>query len=196
MNDLIDIAVLSFRRPRQAAARILARSLSLPQALMLLALCAVLVAMALSLMLRISPASQTVQPASVEAVFLDMAATPLRFAVLQFAALVYFGFGLFQIGRWAGGKGGLTETLGLMAAFQMLLLIMGIIVTLSALIFPPIAILAVVAFPVLILWILTQFVMALHGFASALAVLLGIVAGYVGLIIVLSLVLSILGFGA
>ena len=196
MSELIDVAFLSFRRPRQAAKWILALNLNLPQTVMFVGLTAVLVALVLSLMLRISPAPETAFPGSVEAMVLAMVSTPLRFAALQFGYLVYSGFGLYQIGRWAGGKGSLTQSLAIMAALQLLQLVMASVVTLSALIFPPAALLAMVAFPVILLWILTQFVMALHGFTSPLAVLFGIVAGYVGLIIVLSLVLSILGFGS
>ena len=95
----------------------------------------------------------------------------------------------------AGGRGSLANALLLVAWFQVILLVVVLALTALGLILPPAAGLLALALPVLVGWMLTQFVMELHGFTSAWRVLFGILGGYVAVVIALSLVLAAVGFG-
>jgi hypothetical protein len=115
--------------------------------------------------------------------------------VLEFASLAFTAAAIFQIGRWAKGRGDLTGALLLVSWLQFLILLLQVALVVIAVVVTQLAGLLTLTFPVLFGWLLTQFVMELHGFTSPWKVFVGIVAAFLGLCIVMTVILISFGIG-
>ena len=122
---------------------------------------------------------------------------PLQTAALQAGFLLVTIVAIFGIGRWQGGKGSFADTLFLLGWLQVVLLSIQVAQIVALATIPPVAeILGVVGLAVSF-WILTQFIVELHGFKSAWRVFLAIVGAIFLLALALSaLLVSVYGAGA
>lgn len=102
--------------------------------------------------------------------------SPLETAILQAGILLLTVAGVYLIGRWRGGKGRSADTLLLIGWLQIVLLCIQIIQIAALVVLPLVAEIIGIAGLVLSLWLLTQFIAELHGFASAWRVFAGILA--------------------
>jgi hypothetical protein len=118
---------------------------------------------------------------------------PVMAAGVQFALLWVMVHALHRIGRAFGGTGGFEGSVAVIVWLQAMLVALQAVQLVVLLLLPPLAGLIGLAGIVLFFWVLTGFVMALHGFASRGLVLVGIVGSFIGIVVALSLVLAMLG---
>lgn len=123
--------------------------------------------------------------------------SPLRTAMLQAGFLLVAVIAVHRVGRWRGGKGTFSDALLLVGWLQFILLCLQVAQILALLVLPPVAEIFGVLGLVLSFWLLTQFVMELHGFQSAVKVFFGIVGVLVAAAILVSMgLVMLLGAGA
>ncbi|MBM7067534.1 YIP1 family protein [Actibacterium sp. 188UL27-1] len=118
---------------------------------------------------------------------------PFYYALVQACLLGITVFAIHVIGRAFDGVGRLEDALGVIVWFQVLLIIMQALQAVTDLILPPLTVFVSFATVILFFYWLTQFVMEVHSFDSALSVLTMIIVSTIGILIAVSLVLAILG---
>lgn len=116
-------------------------------------------------------------------------------AVFQTMILLGLVVAVQGIGRLAGGTGTFPDALLLLAWLQFVMIGVQIVQIVAMLLVPPLFGLATLAALALFMWMLVNFTMALHGFTSALKVVVVTVFSFFGLAVVLAIVLAILGLG-
>jgi Yip1 domain len=162
---LLELARYTVQNPRAAARYLLA--LQLPENARWLMFLLVATASAILMHIGIS-----LLPTAEQIYLANAMSSPLRSAAMQAAFLLLTVVGVYSIGRWRGGTGSFTDTLLLVSWLQFVLLCLQAVQILALIILPPVAeILGVVGLG-LSFWLLTQFVVELHGFSSALRVFL------------------------
>lgn len=120
-------------------------------------------------------------------------AGPIQAGLIQTIALLLTVVGAHVIGRMMGGHGEFADALVLVAWLQGVMVAAQALQLVTLLIMPPVSVLIGVLSMVLFLWLLTNFVAVLHGFASLGKVFGGIVLSAFALAVVLVIVLNILG---
>jgi len=110
--------------------------------------------------------------------------SPIALGLIQGAFLFLIVHAITHIGRLFGGTGGFDGALVLMTWLQFIFLLVQL---------PPLAGLITIAALGLFFWLLVNFIAVLHGFTSTLQVFVMTMLSFVGLIFILSVVLSILG---
>lgn len=119
---------------------------------------------------------------------------PLISFAIQLFFLVGVVYGIYFIGKRAGGNGNFDDSIILIAWLQFVLTCLQAIQLITFLVFPVIAALIGLASAVLFFWLLTNFVAELHGFKSKGRVFGSIIAALIGFLIFIFVVLSISGF--
>ncbi len=117
----------------------------------------------------------------------------LFMAMFQSSILLGMVVAVQGIGRALGGTGSFPDTLLLIAWLQFVMIVFQLVQLVSLLVIPPLFSLITVLALVVFLYLLTNFIVALHGFASALKVLIGIIFSFFGVAMALAILLSILG---
>jgi hypothetical protein len=165
---LLELARYTVQDPRAAARYLLA--LQLPENVRWLTflLVAVLSAILMHVGFELLPQEDQVYLAAAMS-------SPLRSAVIQAAILLITVAGIYGIGRWRGGTGNFADTLLLVSWLQVVLLCLQVVQILALIILPPVAAILGVVGLVLSLWLLTQFIVELHGFSSAWRVFLAMI---------------------
>nr|MBP9950525.1 YIP1 family protein [Cypionkella sp.] len=184
-DSLIRAAFRTVQDPRAGARAILDMGLSLQAGLTALFLMAVCSTMLSSLTFLLSPLREDAQMAAVFG-------NPVKLAVLQSVILILVALLMHGVGRRFGGKGTLPGALALTAWLEFVLILFQVaqLITLAV---PVIAeALGFVGF-VVFLWMLTQFIMELHGFVSAVKVFASIIGTLFATSLILAVVLVILG---
>ncbi len=120
----------------------------------------------------------------------------LFMAMFQTSILLGMVVAVQGIGRAFGGTGTFPDTLLLIAWLQFVMLVFQFAQLVALFIIPPLFGMIAVAALVVFIWMLTQFIMVLHGFTSALRVLIGIIFSFFGVAMLMAIVLSMLGVGA
>lgn len=157
---------------------------------MALALVAVLSALLSSLALRLAP---LLPDPTVAAVF----ASPLILVLLQGGVLLATAMLVHAVGHAFGGRGRFSDALVLMAWIEAVLLVLQVAQIAALVLLPPLADIAGIFAVVALLWLMAHFVAELHGFASAGAVLMGLIATFLALSMALAiLAVAVLGLGA
>ncbi len=118
--------------------------------------------------------------------------SPIRTAALQAGFLLLTVLGVYHVGRSRGGKGNFADALLLVSWLQVILLGLQVAQIAALLVLPPVAEIIGVVGLVLSFWLLTQFIMELHGFTSAARVFLGIIVTLLAAAFVASVVIAIL----
>ncbi|MEL6521964.1 MAG: YIP1 family protein [Pseudomonadota bacterium] len=118
---------------------------------------------------------------------------PLYWAAVQGAFLAMSVFAIHFVGRALDGRGQLEDAMSVMIWFQVLLIMMQVLQFLTSVIMEPLTVFVGFATLILFFYWLTQFIMEVHGFQSAAAVLTMIIVTAIGMLIVLSLILALLG---
>jgi hypothetical protein len=115
---------------------------------------------------------------------------------MQFSVLTIAIFLIHWVGQAAGGQGSFEAAILAVAWIELLMSALRIAQAVIWLASPGLAALVGVLMMVAFLWLLTQFVTELHGFASPLWVLLGILGVALGVLFGLSMILGLLGLSA
>ncbi|NUB43815.1 YIP1 family protein [Fertoebacter nigrum] len=116
-------------------------------------------------------------------------ANPLVSAALQAGVLLLAVQAIHHVGRWRGGTGTFADALLLVVWLQFILLCLQAVQLVAQVLLPPLADMVGIFALVLFFWLLTNFVTALHGFRSRLAVFGGIIAVTVLLAFALAILL-------
>lgn len=126
----------------------------------------------------------------------DLSQLPPPFGFLALQAVMNLGvIGLIaQVGRAFGGRGDFAGALWLVGWMQAITVAFLVAQLLAILLVPALNLPVAVISVGVSIWVLVGYVCALHGFASRLAVLAGMVGAFLAFSFVLSLVLLLLGF--
>ncbi|PRY26572.1 Yip1-like protein [Aliiruegeria haliotis] len=121
--------------------------------------------------------------------------SPVLLTVVMGILLVLVVLAVHGVGRLAGGQGTLPGALAIVAWLQFLLVCLQLVQNVTLFVMPFMASLIGLASIGLFFYLLTQFVCALHGFRNAGVVFVGILFTMMGLIVLMSIVLAVLGVG-
>ncbi len=121
------------------------------------------------------------------------ALSPFSAVVVHGALLVVTVYSAFWIGKIFGGNGSFEEALLLITWMQFIFVVLQVAQTVSLLFFPVVASLIGLIGFCLFFWLLTNFIAVLHGFKSLGLVLAGIIGSVIGIVVVLSIMLPLLG---
>jgi hypothetical protein len=117
----------------------------------------------------------------------------LNVALMQSSVLLATVVAVQGVGRLFGGQGTFPDTLLLMAWLQFVMLVFQVIQMASLVLIPALFGLIVVVALVAFLWMLTHFILALHGFQSALKVVVGIIFTVFAMSFVFAILLTMFG---
>jgi len=120
----------------------------------------------------------------------------LFMAMFQTSALLAMVVAVHGIGRALGGTGAFPDALMLIAWLQFVMLVFQVVQLVALLVIPPLFGLISVAALVVFMWLLTHFIMALHGFVSPLKVAIGIIFSVFAIAMALAILLAMFGIGA
>ncbi len=120
----------------------------------------------------------------------------LFMAMFQTSVLLGMVVAVQGIGRALGGTGTFPDTLLLIAWLQFVMLVFQLAQIVALFLIPPLFGMIAVAALVVFLWMLTQFVLVLHGFTSPVKVFVGIIFSFFGVAMLMAIVLAIFGVGA
>jgi hypothetical protein len=183
LNGLVAMAWRTVRNAREGATEVL--SLGVPRealwpALALVVTLSILLAQIASLLTTGNPGAM-------------MPVGPLAMGFVQLLLLVVMVFAIYWIGRSMGGTGSFEETILLVAWLQFIMVCLQVVQTVALLLLPFVAgIIGLLALG-LFLWLLTNFVAVLHGFASLLQVFVMILVSAFGIAFGLSIILTMIG---
>lgn len=119
----------------------------------------------------------------------------LFMAMFQTSVLLGLVVAVQGVGRALGGKGNFPDTLLLLAWLQFVMLVVQFVQIVALVVIPPVfGVITLLALAVF-MWLLTNFVLVLHGFTSAMKVFVGIIFSFFGVVMVLAFLLTLLGFG-
>ncbi len=125
----------------------------------------------------------------------DMALSPLWHAAVLFGSLVLSAGALQAGGQMLGGKGRLQESLLVVVWLEVVAIAIQVVTLLAALVLPPLAgVLGLIGIVILI-WCIVHFARALHGFAGYGRTIGALLLGAVVVILGMSVLLAMLGFG-
>jgi hypothetical protein len=122
-----------------------------------------------------------------------MGASPLVLGGLQAAFLYLMAHAITAFGRMFGGNGRFPEALTLIVWLQFIFLCVQVVQLVALLAVPPLAGLITILALGLFLWLLVNFIAALHGFTSLGMVFVMTILSAFALLFCLSLVLTLLG---
>jgi hypothetical protein len=184
LTSLFALVQFTLRRPRDSAREIL--GMDLPETVRWIAFALVAVGSAIGTHLSIA-----VLPPDQRVILEQMFASPIRTALLQGGIWLVITLLITALGRMRGGQGRFGDALLLVAWLLFILLCVQALQVLLGLVLPPLADLVGLVGLVLLLWLLTNFVAALHGFASLWSVFFGLVFGAIGLFLGAAILLAI-----
>ena len=187
-GQLMAMVARSVQSPREGAAEVLA--MGVPRAALwpIVILVAILSAIMTQLNLMLTRA-ELPEP------LLSIASAPVWMSVVQFATLALMIGAVYAIGRAMGGTGSLPETALLLSWLQFILVCLNAAQLVAGVILPPFGALVGLAVSILGLWLLVNFIAALHGFRSLFLVFVMLVVAFLSIIFLMSLVLILFGIG-
>lgn len=120
------------------------------------------------------------------------AAMPSGFmaAAVTGGSIILLSLAIRWIGRLAGGSGGLEDVLLLVIWFQFVLVALQVVELAVMLLVPTLGAVVFYAFLAYVVWVLTNFIAVVHGFASLGRVFLGMVLALFAFAFLLSLILA------
>ena len=185
LRDLVSQAWETVRNPRAGAQLVIGQNVPVPLLWQMMA-----VVVALSVVLGQGSLMLVTGPDDLAG---PLVVNPVVMAGLQLAVLIITVHAIHWIGRSMGGTGSFEDALALMIWLQFIMICLQIVQIAAMMIAQPLADVIGLAGLVLFLWLLTNFVAVLHGFHSLGLVFVMILASALGMVFLLSLVLSILG---
>jgi hypothetical protein len=123
------------------------------------------------------------------------ASSPITSFVIQFMVIVLSAIAIQTGGRIFGGKGTLADSLLALTWLEFVLLLVQFAQVAAFLLFPAMGGLIFITAVVLMFYLLVNFIMEVHGFTNALAVVAGVIVGFFAVAILLLILLSLLGIG-
>jgi hypothetical protein len=183
LNSLVAMAWRTVKNPREGATEVL--SLGVPREALWLAL-----ALVVTISILLAQATSLLVTGEAGA---GMPVGPLAMGFVQLLLLVLMVFSIFWIGRSFGGSGSFEETILLVIWLQFIMVCLQVVQTVALVILPVFSGLIGIGALVLFLWLLTNFVTVLHGFASLGKVFIMILVSAFGIAFGLSIILTLIG---
>ncbi len=188
--DLLgDLARQTFRDPQGAARRLIALNPPMEARWLALFLVGVLAVLETRLALLVMPVSD---PAPIFAVISD----PWIGVPAQCLSLVLVAGGIAWIGGLFGGAGRFADALLLVVWLEFLLTLVQALQMVLMFILPPVGTLLALASIGLFLWLMVQFIAALHGFQNLIKVFVGMVGGFILIVTAMATLLAVFGIVA
>ena len=188
MKYWLRLAGLSIADPRGALAEVRGRGHSLSEVALAAALISALGVIFFELSLMLSAAGG--DAGSVLGITSPVGAFVFQYAMIWITAvIVWIG------GRMFGGTAGVDDSLLAVTWLQAVMLLVQVFQMAALLLVPPLDLLIFMAAAVLLIYLLVNFIMEIHGFTSAMAVVAGVVGGFFALALVISILMAILGIG-
>ena len=184
LNGLSQAVIQTIRNPRSGARMVLSIDLSRRERWEMLLLTVVLSAVLAKLSVYVSGGSEEV------GIF---AASPFALGAVQLVLMLFAVHAIDLVGRRMGGTGDLDGAIVIVTWLQFVMICIQILQILLLLIAPVLSFLLGVAGLGLFFWMLTQFIMELHGFKSAMSVFTGIFLCLLGFAVVFSIVIGLTG---
>ncbi|MEM1363314.1 MAG: Yip1 family protein [Pseudomonadota bacterium] len=186
LRDLLSRAIETVRNPQDGARLVIGQNIPMPILWqMMFAVVALSVVLGQGLMIFLAEPTSLAGP---------LVWNPMLMAGVQVAVLMISVYAVHWIGHAMGGTGTFEDALALMIWLQFIMICLQIVQLAAMMLAQGLADIIGLAGVVLFLWLLTNFVAVLHGFRSLGLVFVMILGSLLGIIFVLSLVLSILGF--
>ncbi|MDR9484216.1 MULTISPECIES: Yip1 family protein [Sediminimonas] len=186
-DDLVALVVETVRRPADAARRILAWRIASSLLWMGFALTVVLNTLLFHISSLIYPMPSGA--IAVPALF----SSPFLYAAVMGGGLLLMALVLTQVGKMLGGVGRFEDVLTLLVWLQALRLAAQVIVLVLMALLPAFAALVTMAIGLLSLWILMNFINAVHGFDSLGRSFMALVLAILGISVGLSMLLALFG---
>lgn len=184
LNGLSQAVIQTIRDPRSGARMVLSINLSRRERWEMLLLTVVLSAVLAKISVYLSGGSEEV------GIF---AASPFALGAVQLVLMLFAVHAIDLVGRRMGGTGDLDGAIVLVAWLQFVMICIQILQIMLLLIAPVLSFLLGVAGLGLFFWMLTQFIMELHGFKSAMSVFTGIFLCLLGFAVIFSILIGVTG---
>lgn len=176
----------SLLQPRDAARKVLAVRVGF-DALLEAALAVTCIGMVLAFIaVRLSPGA--LDPSTT-----FVLANPLLGAAFQLCVLAAVVGGIVHVGRFFGGKGGVTGALATVVWLDFVMLLIQALQIGAIVLVPPIATFLSIAAVIWVIWAMACFVSELHGFQNPIVVMGGVVLSMAVLFFGIALVLTFIG---
>lgn len=186
VKGLAGLLAETMQAPRSAARRLLGLSLSLAERWQALALVVILSVI-------LTQATVLLAPADEAAVMSQMLGSPLRSGIVQAIVLVAMVFAAHFVGRLMGGVGEFSGALLVIAWLEFVMVCLQVVQMVASLAVPFLAPVIGLFGLLLFFWLLTQFLLVLHGFRSPVKVFIMILITLFGMAFVVALLLGLLG---
>lgn len=121
--------------------------------------------------------------------------SPIGAFMFQYAMILVTAVVLCYVGRMFGGKAGLTDSLLAVTWLQFVMLLVQILQVAAMILIPPLGMLIFMAALILLVYLLVNFIMEIHGFKNSLAVIAGVIATFFAIALLLSILMAFLGIG-
>lgn len=184
----VQLAVRSIADPRGALAEVRGRGHSMSEVALAAALISALGVIFFELSLLLSPAGG-------DAGALLGITSPVGAFVFQYAMIWITTVVVCYGGRMFRGVGTIGDSLLAVTWLQAVMLLVQMFQMAALLLVPPLDLLIFMAAVVLLIYLLVNFIMEIHGFTSPMAVVAGVVGGFFALALVVSILMAILGIG-
>lgn len=186
VNSLISLVRETVRQPQAAARRVL--SVDLPMAARWQGLALVVI-----LSVILTQLSEFLILGTSDAALANFLGGPVRSGLLQGAILVGMVFAVYGVGRAMGGQAEFGDTLQLMIWLQMMMILLQTVQLVALALIPPVAGIIGILGMALFFWLLTNFILVLHGFRSLAKVFVMILITLFALAFLLAVVLVMAG---
>lgn len=182
LRSILNLTLFSVQSPRAAARTLIAMQLPDGARWMLFVLSVIGSALASHIGFRFLPPDAQV-------LWADAMSRPILGAVMQTAFWLLAAIALQGLGRWGDRQGSFADTLLLLSWWQVLFFCLQTAQILALLILPPVGEWMGLVGLILLLWLLTQFMLELHGFHHFWRVFPGVIAALLlaGLVLIVML---------
>jgi len=185
LNGLLQATIRTLKDPRDGARMVLSLDLTRRQRWEALLLTVVLSAFLAKLSVEISGSD-----GSNVGLF---AVSPFMLAVVQLVLMLFAVFTVDLVGRRMGGTGDFDGAITIVVWLQFIMICLQLAQILLLLVSPLLAFLLGIVGLILFFWMFTQFIMELHGFSSAISVLMAVFLSMVAFAVLMSVLIGVLG---
>ena len=121
--------------------------------------------------------------------------SPIGAFVFQYAMILVTAVVVFFGGRMFGGKAGFNDSLLAVTWLQFVMLLVQVVQMVALILVPPLGLLVFMTALILLVYLLVNFIMEIHGFKNPMAVVAGVIGAFFAIALVLSILMAILGIG-
>ncbi len=186
LSHLLSMARFTIQAPREGARQVMKADVPMPARWIALALTAILSAL-------LAHVSVGLMAADAQAAMSPSMQNPVGTAAFQGALMLAAAHLMHWVGRWFGGQGSFGDALLLMVWMQFILLVLQAVQIVVQVVLPPLTDLVAMLSVVIFLWLISNFIAELHGFASVGKTFLGVLAVMFAIGFALALLLMPMG---